>query len=62
VLVVIMARPNRPREAPAVPHGAYGSFGPGVQGGVYPGATFLCPYCGAVRPAEAGRCPQCGAF
>jgi len=62
VLVVLMARPSRPREAPTVPYGAHGGFGPGAQGGVFTGATFLCPYCGAVRPAEAGRCPQCGAF
>jgi hypothetical protein len=49
-----------------VPVGAHGigssPFGPGVQGGVYPGATFLCPYCGAIRPAEPVRCPQCGAL
>jgi subtilase family serine protease len=62
VLVALMARPSRVRQAPTVPYGAQGGFGPGAQGGVYPGATFLCPYCGAVRPAEAGRCPQCGAF
>jgi subtilase family serine protease len=63
VLVVLMARPNRPRDAPKVPYGVQGGgFGPGAQGGVYPGATFLCPYCGTIRPAEAGRCPQCGAF
>lgn len=66
VLVVTMARPSRPRLPPPIPFGAQGSagspFGPGVQGGVYPGATFLCPYCGAVRPAEPVRCPQCGAY
>jgi subtilase family serine protease len=27
-----------------------------------PSATFLCPYCGSVRPAEPTRCPSCGAF
>ncbi|MGA8664522.1 MAG: protease pro-enzyme activation domain-containing protein [Thermoplasmata archaeon] len=26
------------------------------------GATFLCPYCGAPRPAEPVRCPRCGAL
>ncbi|MCI4343506.1 MAG: S8 family serine peptidase [Thermoplasmata archaeon] len=25
-------------------------------------ATFLCPYCGSVRPAEPVRCPRCGAL
>jgi subtilase family serine protease len=25
-------------------------------------ATFLCPYCGAPRPAEPVRCPRCGAL
>ncbi len=27
-----------------------------------PPATFLCPYCGSVRPAEPVRCPSCGAL
>ncbi|MCI4325645.1 MAG: S8 family serine peptidase [Thermoplasmata archaeon] len=27
-----------------------------------PPATFACPYCGALRPAEPVRCPGCGAF
>ena len=65
-LVVVFARPSRSRRAPVVPYGAQGlgpsSFGPGVQGNVYPGATFLCPYCGTVRPAEPVRCPRCGAL
>jgi kumamolisin len=65
VLVVLMARPRRPANAP-VPYGAQTgappNFGPGAQGGIYPGATFLCPYCGGVRPAEPVRCPQCGAY
>lgn len=65
VLVLLMARPRPTGVPPAIPPGVHGggpSFGPGVQGGIYPGATFLCPYCGAVRMAEPGRCPQCGAF
>ncbi len=65
VLIVLMLRPSRrtgPSMIPAGVHGLPGApYGPGVQGGIYPGATFLCPYCGAVRPAEAGRCPGCGA-
>lgn len=64
--VVVFAGRSRSRGAPAVPPGAWGggpsSFGPGVQGNVYPGATFLCPYCGTVRPAEPVRCPRCGAL
>ncbi|MGD0250222.1 MAG: protease pro-enzyme activation domain-containing protein, partial [Thermoplasmata archaeon] len=66
ILVLIMARPNRPSGPPGVPSGAQGfagsPFGPGTQVGIYPGATFLCPFCGAVRPAEPVRCPQCGAL
>jgi len=66
-LVAIGARPSRPRSPPSgVPWGAQGGgpMGPmptPPQGG-YPGSTFLCPYCGAIRPAEPVRCPQCGAF
>lgn len=66
VVVLAMGRPKRSRGAPTIPFGAQGGsfagFGPGVQGNIYPGATFLCPYCGAVRPAEPVRCPTCGAF
>ena len=66
VLVVLAARPSRSSKATAVPPGAQGfgavPYGPGVQGGIYPGATYLCPYCGAIRPAEPVRCPQCGAL
>jgi len=66
ILVVVMARPSRSRPPATIPFGVHGGagspFGPGAQGGVYPGASFLCPYCGTVRPAEPVRCPQCGAF
>jgi len=64
VLVVFAARPGRPRPAPpTVPWGAQGggALVPGSPG-TLPGATFLCPYCGAIRPAEPVRCPQCGAY
>ncbi len=67
VVLVLLAVVRPSRGGPAtVPPGASGApavpFGPGVQGGIYPGATFLCPYCGAVRPAEPVRCAQCGAY
>ncbi len=67
VILVLATRPRKPAGMPAsIPYGAQigggGPFGPGTQGGIYPGATFLCPYCGAVRPAEPVRCPQCGAY
>ncbi len=67
VLVYLAARPKRPVAAgPSVPFGAQGggppSYSMRTQGGTYPGATFLCPYCGAMRPAEPVRCPQCGAY
>ena len=66
LVVVFMLRPKRGAGPVAVPPGAHGMgptpFAPGVPGGSYPGATFLCPYCGAVRPAEPVRCPQCGAL
>jgi len=65
-LVILTARPSRrPPSSTIVPWGAQG-FGhpapPSSVGGSAPGATFLCPYCGAMRPAEPVRCPQCGAF
>lgn len=65
VLVYFATRSRRPGPVPSIPPGVHGPpalYGPGEQGGIYPGATFLCPYCGAVRPSEPGRCPQCGAF
>ncbi len=67
VLVAVAARPSHPRPPPTgVPWGAQvGGSGwsnaPPPAGG-YPGATFLCPYCGAIRPAEPVRCPQCKMF
>jgi len=67
VLVVIAARPSRSQsKPPTVPIGAQGSgtLANGVPGlpGSYPGATYLCPYCGGIRSAEPVRCPQCGAL
>lgn len=66
LVFVAVVRPSRRTAAPGVPLGATGvtppPFGPGAQGGIYPGSTFLCPYCGAVRPAEPVRCPRCGAL
>ena len=65
-LVVLMARPKRSSGPVSIPYGAAAGTGapiaPGPPGGIYAGATFLCPYCGAVRPAEPVRCPQCGAL
>lgn len=66
VVIVLTARSSRraPR-TPVVPWGAQSGGRGSHEGpppGTYPGATFLCPYCGTVRPAEAGRCPQCGAY
>jgi subtilase family serine protease len=67
-LVAVAARPSRNRAPPAggVPWGAQ-MGGPtwspqAAPPGGYPGATFQCPYCGALRPAEPVRCPECGAF
>jgi len=67
LLIVMTARQSRSRPAPPmVPWGAQGSTPPtpGVSASIatLPGATFLCPYCGAIRPSEPVRCPQCGAF
>ncbi|MGP8075910.1 MAG: protease pro-enzyme activation domain-containing protein [Thermoplasmata archaeon] len=65
-LVIVTARPSSNARAPAVvPWGAQGVGSappPVLLGGTPPGTTFLCPYCGAIRPAEPVRCPRCGAF
>jgi len=67
VVVAFAARPSRPRmPPPGVPPGAQG--GPPPPPGsreamlARPGATFLCPYCGAIRPSEPVRCPVCGSY
>ncbi len=44
---------------PGGPPPPYGARGP-PQGA--PPATFLCPYCVSIRPAEPVRCPACGAL
>ena len=67
LLVAVAARPSRSRgPPPPVPWGAQGGVAAtpstSLSAGTLPGATFLCPYCGAIRPAEPVRCPQCGAF
>lgn len=67
VLIVIALRPSRPRSmSSGVPLGAqWGvtTHGPGPESYYSsPGATFLCPYCGGIRPAEPVACPQCGAY
>jgi subtilase family serine protease len=64
LLVVVMARPSRRSTAPPPP--PFGALlpppAPGAFSGGGRGATFLCPYCGAMRPAEPVRCPRCGAL
>ena len=65
LLVVVMARPGRSPNAPP-PGASYRPLPPPPPGSfptsAYDGATFLCPYCGALRPAEPVRCPRCGAL
>jgi subtilase family serine protease len=63
-LVLVMSRPPKNPNAPPPP-----SFGPmpppapnSFPPTAYAGPTFLCPYCGAIRPAEPVRCPRCGAL
>ncbi len=64
-LVVIMARPQR-GGGPPPPPPPYAAMPPPPPGAfptaTYNGPTFLCPYCGAIRPAEPVRCPRCGAL
>ncbi|HYA54813.1 MAG TPA: protease pro-enzyme activation domain-containing protein [Thermoplasmata archaeon] len=65
VLVLYAARPSRPPTSPTgVPWGVTGGPAslPPAPPGTYPGATYLCPFCGAIRPSEPVRCPQCGAL
>ncbi len=65
-LILVMARPTPHPNAP--PPGAFASAPPPppptgfAPPGPYAGPTFLCPFCGALRPAEPVRCPRCGAF
>ncbi len=65
-LVLVMARPSKTSLPPPPP--AYAALPPPAPGaGTFPtakydGPTFLCPYCGALRPAEPVRCPRCGAL
>jgi subtilase family serine protease len=64
-LVIVMARPPQNPELPPPP--PFGQVLPPAAPGTFPGlapggATFLCPYCGAMRPAEPVRCPRCGAL
>ena len=67
VLVIAMARtPKNPVVPPPstyqpMPPPAPSSF-PTAAPPPLSGATFLCPYCGAIRPAEPVRCPRCGAL
>ena len=64
LLVIVMARPSRGALPPPPP--PYGAAAPPPPGtfptAAYNGPTFICPYCGALRPAEPVRCPRCGAL
>ncbi|HZY93106.1 MAG TPA: protease pro-enzyme activation domain-containing protein [Thermoplasmata archaeon] len=59
--------PGYPGPSPPAGPPSY-AYSPGVpptgHGGAPPvsPATFHCPYCGTMRPAEPVRCPGCGAF
>lgn len=70
VLVITVGRPRRPAPPPYVyappataapPWSGAGPPPPGA-GPLPPSAppSFVCPYCGAPRPAEPVRCPYCG--
>jgi len=63
-LILVMARPPTNPNAP--PPGANQPMPPPPPSSFptakYQGATFVCPYCGAIRPAEPVRCPRCGAL
>ncbi|MGC2359035.1 MAG: protease pro-enzyme activation domain-containing protein [Thermoplasmata archaeon] len=64
VLIVAMARPSKQPDRP--PPSTFGPLPPpppaSLPAAMYSGPTFLCPYCGALRPAEPVRCPKCGAI
>jgi len=64
VLILSMAR--TPKNPVAPPPPTYQPMPPPAPGSFptapHSGATFLCPYCGAIRPAEPVRCPRCGAL
>lgn len=45
-----------------VPSRGGGPVPPGAYGYASAPATFSCPYCGKMRPAEPVRCPTCGAY
>jgi subtilase family serine protease len=64
VALVTSSRPPAVRSVPAAAPaaGPAPTFpgAPAVRG--YTGPTFLCPYCGAARPAEPTRCPSCGSL
>jgi subtilase family serine protease len=69
--VLVGSRPKPQSPYSTVPPGYYAptpggpgpAYGSGSLGGIGPPpSTFLCPYCGSVRPAEPVRCPACGAF
>jgi subtilase family serine protease len=55
--------PNTPPGGGAYPpNDPYGGFAGPTAPPTPTTATFLCPYCGSVRPAEPVRCPRCGAL
>ncbi len=65
LLVIAMARPSKSERnpPPAPPEGVLAPPPPGAfPSAAYNGPTFVCPYCGAIRPAEPVRCPRCGAL
>lgn len=72
VILVISVGRSKPPGTPVPPYGAWSGAPPAGYGepappppgpGPLPSRpphTFLCPYCGAPRPAEPTRCPNCG--
>jgi subtilase family serine protease len=70
---LIFAWPARKAEAAPAPGSTYGlapppppspyGFPPPAPATLgHTTATFLCPFCGSIRPAEPVRCPRCGAL